>query len=533
MLLRRHRSRNSGLEGQVEQLAQRLSHMEAHAADAVAGLAAQQRAMEGLDARIANLERARQIWSTMVYVRDAVVDEKALVSVVLATRNRSQYLPRAIGSVLAQTYPKWELLAVDDGSDDDTYEVVRAVDDERIRCFHTPHRGVAAARNHALTNVSGDYVAYIDDDNTMHPDWLRSIVWAFTTWPETECLYGAVIMGGVADAVEPAQAGMPWLWFAPFNRDHLGRENLTDIGAVAHRAGLPEAVFDEDLTEFDDWDLLLRMATARDLLALPVVAETYSTSAPNRLSGAAGDDRSMRQLRRKHALPEDAPDANPGDGLMASAPKVLMVALDACDYRLMLHLAAEGQAPTMRSLLEGAAQVGTSPPFGLYEGAIWPSLFTARAAEKHGFYCHEELDVGTYDHRATSPHEINGTPFGTRWARPASGWPWSTCRTRWCRARSTGSRSPNGGATTATLASARGHDHWPRKLNSSSACIPSGGSTRTVPATSRRVMSPIGPGARGERPRRLTRCSQTCAPASMPRRSCRSTCSTGRIGICS
>src|SRR2546430_9631574 len=266
--------------------------------------------MEGLDARIANLERTRQIWSTMAFVRDAVVDEKALVSVVLATRNRSQYLPRAVGSILAQTYPKWELLAVDDGSEDDTYEVLRAVDDERIRCFRTPHRGVAAARNHALAQTSGDYVAYSDDDNVMHPDWLRSVVWAFTTWRETDCLYGAVIMAGAADGDEPSQPGTPWLWFAPYDRDHLERENLTDIGAVAHRAGLREAVFDEDLVTYDDWDLLLRMATTRDLLALPVVAETYSTSAPNRLTASAGHDRGLRQVRRKHGLPGDSPGAN-------------------------------------------------------------------------------------------------------------------------------------------------------------------------------------------------------------------------------
>jgi glycosyl transferase family 2 len=310
MKLRRNRSRKSGLEAQVEQLAQRLSDIEAHAADAVAARAAQQRALEGLEARISNLKAAEQVWAVMAYIRDAVVEQKALVSVILATRNRSEYLPRAVGSVLAQSYPTWELLAVDDGSDDDTFEVLKAFGDNRIRCFRTPHRGVAAARNRALAEVSGEYVAYIDDDNTMHPDWLRSIVWALTTWPETECLYGAVIMGGAADAEVPIQPGMPWLWFAPFDRDHLKRENLTDIGAVAHRAGLPEAIFDEDLATFDDWDLLLRMATARDLLALPVVAETYSTSAPDRLSGSAGDDRDLRQVRRKHALPGDAAGAS-------------------------------------------------------------------------------------------------------------------------------------------------------------------------------------------------------------------------------
>ena len=61
-----------------------------------------------------------------------------------------------------------------------------------------------------------------------------------------------------------------------------------------------------DWFTYDDWDLLLRMATTRDLLALPVVAETYSTSAPNRLTGSAGFDSAFHQVRRKHGLPGDA-----------------------------------------------------------------------------------------------------------------------------------------------------------------------------------------------------------------------------------
>jgi glycosyltransferase involved in cell wall biosynthesis len=309
-LFRRSRNPDARLEAQVEQLTRRADAAEAHAAEVEEALGAQQRAMEGLEARIRNLQIAEQVWSVMAYVRDAEVDEKALVSVILATRNRREYLHRAVGSVLAQTYPTWELLVVDDGSEDGTYEELRAFDDDRIRCFRTPHRGVSATRNYALAEVAGDYVAYLDDDNVMHPDWLRSMVWAFMTWPATECLYGAVIIAGPQGGERSMQPGMPWLWFAPFDRDHLQRENLTDIGAVAHRAGLPEAVFDEDLATFDDWDLLLRMARTRDLLALPVIAETYSTSAPDRVSGSAGSEHDLRYLRRKHSLPGDAPEAD-------------------------------------------------------------------------------------------------------------------------------------------------------------------------------------------------------------------------------
>lgn len=309
MKLRRKGSRRAGLEAEVERFARRVDEMESHAADVNAGLAGQQRAMEGLEARISRIELVEQIWSTMAFVRDAALDEKARVSVILATRNRSEYLPRAVASVLAQSYPTWELLAVDDGSDDDTYEVLGAVDDERVRRFRTSHRGLSAARNHALAQVSSDFVAYLDDDNTMHPDWLRSIVWAFTTWPETDCLYGAMIIAGHPNAEEAVQAGMPWLWFVPYDRDQLERQNLTDIGAVAHRAGLPDAVFDEELASVEDWDLLLRITRTRDLLALPVVAGTYNTTAPDRLSGSVNRDEALRRLRDKHSQSAGSPQA--------------------------------------------------------------------------------------------------------------------------------------------------------------------------------------------------------------------------------
>lgn len=287
---------------QRSELTERLEALETHATAAVDAFAAQQRAMEGLEARIRQLEHAHQIWSVMAYVRDVAVEENSLVSVILATRNRSGSVTRAIRSVLSQNYPRWELLAVDDGSDDDTYEVLGGVSDTRIRRFQISHRGLPGARNHALAQASGDYVAYIDDDNTMHPDWLRSVVWAFENWPATDVLYGATMVDRPADGASRTRDRMPWLRFVPYSREALLRENLTDIGAVAHRAGLPDGIFDERLGALEDWDLLLRFSRDRDLLALPVITGTYRTTASDRLTGSATWDRALDLLRTKHPL---------------------------------------------------------------------------------------------------------------------------------------------------------------------------------------------------------------------------------------
>lgn len=95
----------------------------------------------------------------------------------------------------------------------------------------------------------------------------------------------------------------------------------------------------------------------------------------------------------------------------AIPPKALVIGLDACDPGVMRSLASEGRAPVIASLLGRATRAVTHPPVGVFESALWPTLFTACSPAKHGYYCFEELDVGTYDHRATSPREIVGTPF--------------------------------------------------------------------------------------------------------------------------
>src|SRR5690606_34882484 len=87
-------------------------------------------------------------------------------------------LPDAVRSVLAQTYRRWELIVVDDGSRDETPKVLaRFTDDPRVRVVtHETNRGVAAARNSGLAAATGEYVAYLDSDNTWEPDFLELMV---------------------------------------------------------------------------------------------------------------------------------------------------------------------------------------------------------------------------------------------------------------------------------------------------------------------------------------------------------------------
>lgn len=93
------------------------------------------------------------------------MENTPLVSVILPTYNRAEFLPRAINSVLAQTYPWWELIIWDDGSTDNTEEIVRAYTDERVRYFTDKNRGMSFALNNAIKQARGEYIAFLDDDD--------------------------------------------------------------------------------------------------------------------------------------------------------------------------------------------------------------------------------------------------------------------------------------------------------------------------------------------------------------------------------
>ena len=83
--------------------------------------------------------------------------------------NASQYISEAIESVLRQSYNNWELLIVNDGSNDDTLEKTKQFDDNRIKVFSQENKGVSAARNVALEKMQGDYFCFLDADDTLPP----------------------------------------------------------------------------------------------------------------------------------------------------------------------------------------------------------------------------------------------------------------------------------------------------------------------------------------------------------------------------
>ncbi len=98
-----------------------------------------------------------------------------LFSVVICTYNRSQRLRGALDSVSRQDESDYELIVVDDGSEDDTAEVVASFDSPLVRYVRRPNGGLSTARNTGIKVAQGEFVIFLDDDDRVEPSWLSTL----------------------------------------------------------------------------------------------------------------------------------------------------------------------------------------------------------------------------------------------------------------------------------------------------------------------------------------------------------------------
>lgn len=95
------------------------------------------------------------------------------ISVVVPTYNRAHLIERSIQSILQQTYTDYEVLVVDDGSEDNTEQVIKSINDQRITYYKKANGERAAARNYGTSKAKGVYVTFFDSDDLMYPHHLQ------------------------------------------------------------------------------------------------------------------------------------------------------------------------------------------------------------------------------------------------------------------------------------------------------------------------------------------------------------------------
>ena len=132
------------------------------------------------------------------------------ISIILPTYNRSRLVTRAIQSIQAQTFTDWELLIIDDGSRDGTYDFVTTETDgdKRVRYHYATNRGLAMARNIGLSMGRGQYFTFLDSDDEYLSEHLAIRAEYLRHHPEVELLHGGVEVIGsemVADKHDPSK----------------------------------------------------------------------------------------------------------------------------------------------------------------------------------------------------------------------------------------------------------------------------------------------------------------------------------------
>ena len=187
-----------------------------------------------------------------------------LVSVLMPAYCREQYIGEAIASILSQTFAGWELIVVDDGSDDGTAAVVDGVADARVRLLRQKHLGIGAALNAGLAVARGELVARLDSDDIWLPEMLETQLAALEKGAGVGLAYAR------GQAMDAGGRPMRDLWGVPLShpddafRSMLLGDSTCNITVVVRRASLDRAgPFDESMRTNEDWDMWLRVARQR------------------------------------------------------------------------------------------------------------------------------------------------------------------------------------------------------------------------------------------------------------------------------
>ncbi len=189
----------------------------------------------------------------------------AEITVVIPAYNQAAYLAEAIQSVYDQTFTNWELFVVDDGSTDDTHQVLANFQDTRIKVIRQVNKGVSAARNTGIFQSSAPFITFLDADDLFMPDKMTVLYEYLKAYPEV----GLVVGGLQSIDTSGGKYKEKIITLSSITFPELLHGNDIPLGGVMLRREWLERVggFDETMHTCEDWDLWLRMVVSGCQLA--------------------------------------------------------------------------------------------------------------------------------------------------------------------------------------------------------------------------------------------------------------------------
>ncbi|MGC1392841.1 MAG: glycosyltransferase [Coleofasciculaceae cyanobacterium] len=205
------------------------------------------------------------------------------ISVIIPVYNGEKTIKETIMSVLNQTFENFELIIINDGSNDATLEIVQAIKDHKIKVFSYQNSGLSASRNRGLTKAEGEFISFIDADDLWTPNKLElqlkalqdnpqaAVAYSWTDWIDQSGQFlragGHITVNGnayekllIRDFIESGSNPL------------IKKQALDEVGD-----------FDQSVTPPEDWDMWLRLAAKYEFITVEVPQILYRIS-PNSAS---------------------------------------------------------------------------------------------------------------------------------------------------------------------------------------------------------------------------------------------------------
>jgi len=181
-----------------------------------------------------------------------------LVSVIIPAFNAGQFVHHAIESVLQQTVPDFEVIVIDDGSTDHTVEAVSPyLFDSRVSCISQKNRGLPGARNAGAQKSRGDYLAFLDADDSLAPNALEAMVHRFQQSGAAWLNVGVLKVEGANRSIRHPQVPKGDLLLAILQDDFVTRSPF-----YPREEFFAVGMYDETIRMREDWDINIRMIEA-------------------------------------------------------------------------------------------------------------------------------------------------------------------------------------------------------------------------------------------------------------------------------
>lgn len=217
-----------------------------------------------------------------------------LVSVIMPCYNDGIYIEEAIDSVKKQTYKNWEIIIIDDGSDDEnTINILDNINDKRITILHTEHLRPAGARNYGIKHAHGTYILPVDSDDKIAPTYMEKAVREIESDDKIGVVYCEADLFGEKKGK----------WDLPkYSFETMLLDNVVFVTALFYREdweklGGFNTNMKAGMEDYDFWIGILSLG--REIYQIPEILFHYRIKPVSRTTGFQSDCKQMQEVYRQ------------------------------------------------------------------------------------------------------------------------------------------------------------------------------------------------------------------------------------------